>query len=95
MHSPQSKWKTAKGGNAYFSDGMMGWTAPRTASACQDGRCRNPIRKEAVHGQAIQKLWSVTPQHFRERARREFDVHIQVGAAGSALDERQLNLNAI
>ena len=22
---------------------MMGWTAPRTASACQDGRCRNPI----------------------------------------------------
>jgi signal transduction histidine kinase len=23
--------------------GMMGWTAPRTASACQNGRCRNPI----------------------------------------------------
>jgi hypothetical protein len=23
--------------------GMMGWTAPRTASACQDGRCRNLI----------------------------------------------------
>ncbi len=22
---------------------MMGWTAPRTASACQDGLCRNPI----------------------------------------------------
>jgi hypothetical protein len=22
---------------------MMGWTAPRTASACQDGRCQNPI----------------------------------------------------
>ena len=22
---------------------LMGWTAPRTASACQDGRCRNPI----------------------------------------------------
>src|ERR1700722_3732975 len=30
---------------------MMGWTAPRTASACQDGRCQNPIRREAVHGQ--------------------------------------------
>jgi hypothetical protein len=23
--------------------GMMGWTAPRTASACQDGRCHQPI----------------------------------------------------
>ena len=22
---------------------VMGWTAPRTASACQDGRCRNSI----------------------------------------------------
>jgi hypothetical protein len=22
---------------------MMGWTAPRTASVCQDGRCQNPI----------------------------------------------------
>jgi len=22
---------------------VMGWTAPRTASACQDGRCHQPI----------------------------------------------------
>src|SRR5580704_5979016 len=22
---------------------MMGWTVPRTASACQDGRCQQPI----------------------------------------------------
>src|SRR5271166_2536758 len=29
----------------------MGWTAPRTASACQDGRCHQPICREAVHGQ--------------------------------------------
>jgi MerR family mercuric resistance operon transcriptional regulator len=31
------------GGRAYFALEMMGWTAPRTASACQDRRCRNPI----------------------------------------------------
>jgi len=27
----------------YFAVPVMGWTAPRTASACQDGRCHQPI----------------------------------------------------
>jgi hypothetical protein len=36
--------KTIDGGKtSEVHASMMGWTAPRTASACQDGRCRNPI----------------------------------------------------
>ena len=32
---------------------MMGWTAPRTASACQDGRCRTPSEGKPSMGKSI------------------------------------------
>jgi hypothetical protein len=53
--------------------GMMGWTAPRTASACQDGRCRNPSEGKPSMGTSIQKLSSVTRVGL-DLAKRVFQV---------------------
>ena len=41
--SPWVRRKNAESTPTGVVPGMMGWTAPRTASACRDGRCRNPI----------------------------------------------------
>jgi hypothetical protein len=60
---------------------------PRTASACQDGRCRNPIRREPSVGKSIRKLSSV-PRVWLDLAKKVFQVHA-VDANGEIVVARQ------
>src|SRR5271163_955802 len=68
--------------------GMMGWTAPRTASACQDGRCQNPSEGKPSMGKSIRNLSTVTRVGL-DLAKRVFQVHA-VDAKGEIVVARQL-----
>jgi hypothetical protein len=58
--------------------GMMGWTAPRTASACQDGRCRTISEGKPSMGKSIRNLSTVTRVGL-DLAKRVFQVHAVEG----------------
>src|ERR1700722_2193238 len=68
--------------------GMMGWTAPRTASACQDGRCQNPSEGKPSMGRSIRNLSTVTRVGL-DLAKRVFQVHA-VEAKGEIVVARKL-----
>jgi Transposase len=66
----------------------MGWTAPRTASACQDGRCQNPSEGKPSKGKSIRNLSTVT-QVGLDLKKRVFQVHA-VEAKGEIVVARKL-----
>src|SRR5580692_6401425 len=67
---------------------MMGWTAPRTASACQDGRCRTPSEGKPSMGKSIQEFSSVTRVGL-DLAKKIFQVHA-IDANGEIVVARKL-----
>src|ERR1700691_2590805 len=71
----------------------MGWTAPRTASACQDGRCRNPSEGKPSLGKSIRNFTTVTRVGL-DLAKRVFQVHA-VDAKGEIVVARKLTRNQL
>jgi transposase len=53
---------------------VMGWTAPRAASMCHDGRCHEPIRGKPSMGKSIKNLSSVTVVGL-DIAKNVFQLH--------------------
>jgi hypothetical protein len=80
--------------------GMMRWTAPRTASSCQDGRCRNPISKEAVQGQVYSEIglcharWARSGEEGLSGSRRRCEWRDRRGAQARTRQACRLFLRA-
>jgi len=53
---------------------VMGWTAPRAASLCQDGRCRNPIEGKPSMAKNSANLHTVTRVGL-DLAKNVFQLH--------------------
>src|SRR5580700_9514190 len=72
---------------------MMGWTAPRTASSCQDGRCRTPSEGKPSMGKSIRNLSTVTRVGL-DLAKRVFQIHT-LDAKGEIVVARKLTRNQL